>query len=183
MNRYAWLLIVVVVLTFAGGSRCAWAQPADEWWIFDNQDFTAFRINSSADLSTSTLYAGSFPALNPTLRLQVGKRYQVTVINSSIHPFQVLAKAPSFSNDIILLSMGGTAGSFESDPDVKWTDDGQPSNGKVTFTLTQGLYNAMQDNSGGITRVPGYRCGVHVSIMRGDFEVSLLPGTRYWRLR
>lgn len=101
---------------------------------------------------------------NPTLTVRLGGRYQVTVTNYTVHPFQVLSKGPSVNADVPLLTMGPTTSSFESDPDVAWEDDGA---GTVTFTLTLGLYNAMVESG----RVPGYRCLLHTVTMRGDFNV------------
>ncbi|MEN6575089.1 MAG: PQQ-dependent sugar dehydrogenase [Phycisphaerales bacterium] len=111
-----------------------------------------------------------FPPLgteNPTLPLELGKRYQVKVTNYSFHPFEVIAKATSASQDVVLLSMT-VQGSFESNPGVAWTDNGQ---GTVRFTLTAALYEAMVQGG----RNPGYRCRPHAATMRGDFTVAGLP--------
>ncbi len=86
------------------------------------------------------------------------------MIRYQAHPSEVLAKAPTATRDIVLLSMGGS-GAFESDPDVGWQDDGQ---GTVTFTLTQGLFEAMIEGE----HVSGYRCLPHLFSTRGDFAVS-----------
>jgi len=92
----------------------------------------------------------------------------VTVTNYLPHPFEVIAKGASAGTDIILLAMGGRTGPFESDTEVAWIDNGS---GTVTFTLTSGLYDAMIDSS----HVPGYRCGIHVFTMRGNFDVLAEP--------
>jgi len=55
-------------------------------------------------------------------------------------------------------------GSLEADPGVNWQDTGTST---VSFTLTQDLYNAMTVTG----KIPGYRCGAHVSTMRGNFTV------------
>ncbi|UCG48783.1 MAG: CHRD domain-containing protein, partial [Phycisphaerales bacterium] len=99
--------------------------------------------------------------------LDLGKRYQVRVTNYTVHPFEIIAKASSPSQDKVLMSMA-IQGPFESDPDVDWQDDGQ---GTVTFTLTGALYQAMIE--GGLS--PGYRCRPHQFQMRGDFTIAGLP--------
>ena len=55
---------------------------------------------------------------------------------------------------------------LESDSEIGWTDDGS---GTVAFKLSQNLYDAMNVPN----KRPGYRCGIHVSSMRGDFDVCL----------
>jgi len=106
------------------------------------------------------------PTLNPTLTLQIGKRYQIADPNFAAHPLEIIAKGSTFSSDVVLLSMKPlVTGSFENDTSVNWHD---PCTGTVSFTLTQALYNAMTPD---VNHVPGYRCGVHTSTMRGNFNV------------
>lgn len=157
------LLVIAVHIGFA---------QVDESWTFSDDGVDNYILTDSGSVSSSELYSGSFPASDPTINLVVGQRYQVTVTNASTHPFQLLAKGPVFSDDIILASQGTAVGSMESDPGLNWTDDGLSTNGAVEFTLTSDLVTAMNDASGGITRAPGYRCGVHISTMRGDFNIS-----------
>ena len=147
----------------------ALSQTPDYQWTFNNNGINDYTLTVA---SSTQLYAFSLPANDPPINLIIGKRYEVTVINFSIHPFQVIAKAPTSSGDIILLSMGATVGSFESDSEVAWSDTGA---GVVTFTLTQNLVNAM--NQAGL--IPGYRCGVHIDTMRGNFNVitPIVPQT------
>lgn len=109
---------------------------------------------------------GTVGADDPTLLLELGKRYQVTVANSSAHPFEVIAKGATDSGDTVLLSMKTDAGlPLESDTLIAWEDDGA---GTAAFTLTEDLYNAML---GTVDQRPGYRCGIHVVNMRGDFDI------------
>ncbi len=146
----------------------AFAVPAgadsDFQWTFDNSGFFSYTLTS---VSSTRLFSGSLPAANPVITLLVGMRYEVINVNSGAHPFQVLAKGSGAGSDVILLSQGSATGSMESDADVAWTDDGNTSNGKVAFTVTQALVDAM--NAGGNN--PGYRCAVHTGTMRGDFDV------------
>ena len=150
----------------ASGLLLVWAsvasaQPADQSWTFDNDSSNDYRLTV---VSSMDLFSGPLPVDDPTINLQVGLRYQVTIVNPGSHPFQVIAKATSFSQDLALLTQGGGAGSLESDPEVAWTDSG----GVVTFTMTQGLLDAMRQGG----RIPGYRCANHVSTMRGNFNVT-----------
>ncbi|MFH1717169.1 MAG: PQQ-dependent sugar dehydrogenase [Planctomycetota bacterium] len=143
------------------------AQPHDVALTFGNVDFLSYRLDAFEPADVD-LGAG-IGAEDPTLTLQLGKRYQVKVINYVPHPFEVIAKGTSAGADRVLLSMGGPLGPFESDPDVAWSDTGS---GTVAFTLTSGLYDALTDSG----RVPGYRCRVHASTMRGSFEVLVDAG-------
>jgi hypothetical protein len=112
---------------------------------------------------------GTLGADDPTLLLELGKRYQVTIGNSSLHPFEVIAKGAGSTQDTVLLSMATDIGVslLESDPLIAWEDDGA---GTAAFTLTQDLYNAML---GTVDQNPGYRCGIHSGNMRGDFDICL----------
>lgn len=136
---------------------------AVEGWTFGSPSSFGYTLDSYFPSTSGLGTVG--PALNPTLTIQIGKRYQVTVPNFSFHPLEIIAKAPTFSGDVVLLSQKSfVTGSFESDPGVNWQDTGIDT---VSFTLTQSLYNAMT----GTGEIPGYRCGAHVSTMRGNFNV------------
>jgi glucose/arabinose dehydrogenase len=140
------------------------AQPHDVAWTFGNEDFSFYRLDAFAPAGIPFAPIGSE---NPTLPLEMGKRYQITVTNYSIHPVEIIGKAASASEDKVLLSMA-TAGPLESNPGVAWEDDGK---GTVRFTLTIDLYQAMAEGG----RKPGYRCRPHATAMRGEFTVAGLP--------
>ncbi len=140
------------------------AQSYDTAWTFGNVDFFSYRLDAFEPGDIEFAPLGSE---NPTLPLELGKRYQVKVTNYSSHPFEVIAKAASASQDKVLLSMAAQ-GPLESDPAVAWEDNGT---GTVRFTLTIDLYQAMVEGG----RKPGYRCRPHASLMRGDFTVAGLP--------
>jgi glucose/arabinose dehydrogenase len=144
-----------------------YAQTPDESWTFSNNGNFDYTLTSVSD---SELFLGTLPANDPAINLRVGSRYRVSVVNFGPHPFEVLAKGNSAGEDVVLLAMGGTVGSFEGDVGVEWDDDGA---GNVTFTLTQPLVDAMHASN----LMPGYRCRAHASTMRGDFIV-LGTGTR-----
>lgn len=167
------VFLILCALTAINPSGIALAQ-SDFQWTLNDLGTTAWTINSASDVSSSSLHAGPFPASNPAINLQVGKRYEVTIVNALAHPFQILAKSSDFTGDIVLLSNGASAteGNFENDPAVGWTDDGAATNAKVAFTLTQTLLDAMRNGTGGVDRNPGYRCGIHINTMRGDFAVT-----------
>jgi hypothetical protein len=114
------------------------------------------------------LQLGTFSVDNPTLLLEVGKRYQVRVVNHTEYPLEVIAKGASAARDKVLLAMGSDGGTFAADPEVNWQDDGR---GTIRFTLTARLFNAMSD--GGLT--PGYRSRAQAATMRGDFAVTWMP--------
>jgi glucose/arabinose dehydrogenase len=104
---------------------------------------------------------------DPPIPLALGKRYQVKVTNYGQHPFEILAKGSTPSQDLVILSMSVNP-SLESDPEIDWQDDGR---GTVQFTMTMKLYEAMTRPG----HTPGYRCRPHLFQMRGDFIISGLP--------
>ncbi|MHC4564976.1 MAG: PQQ-dependent sugar dehydrogenase [Planctomycetota bacterium] len=153
------LAALAVVL---GNSRTAGAASHDVAWTFGNVSSSSYRLDAFEPADAGL--GASLGSEDPTLTVQIGRRYQVTVTNFIPHPFEVLAKGSSPGLDTILLAQGGKTGPFESDPDVDWVDSGS---GTITFTLTSSLHEAMLASG----RVPGYRCGVHIFSMRGDFNV------------
>jgi glucose/arabinose dehydrogenase len=145
-------------------SVSAQAQLFDVAWTFGNVGSSSYRLNS---FESSEIDFGTIGSEDPTLPLELGKRYQVQVLNYTVHPLEIIAKSTSPTQDNVLLSMA-IEGPFESDPQVNWEDDGQ---GTVRFTLTLPLYQAMTKND----KIPGYHCRPHFFNMRGDFLISGLP--------
>ncbi len=150
-----------------GASGTVEAASHDAAWTFGNVSSSSYRLDAFEPDDAGL--GASLGSEDPTLTVQIGKRYQVTVTNYLTHPFEVLAKGASTGADIVLLSMGSRTGPFESDPEVAWIDNGS---GTVTFTLTPGLHEAMIDSG----HVPGYRCKAHIFNMRGNFDV--LPAAK-----
>jgi hypothetical protein len=134
-------------------------------WTFGDDGSTAYRLETPEPYC---VHLGTFGGENPTLLLEVGKRYQVRVVHYTDYPLEVIAKAVSASRDKVLLSMGSDAGTFAADPEVNWQDDGR---GTIRFTLTPRLFEAMAE--GGLT--PGYRCRAQAATMRGNFAVTWMP--------
>ncbi|MHC4118609.1 MAG: PQQ-dependent sugar dehydrogenase [Planctomycetota bacterium] len=156
ISASAFLLAVPVFCAIAG------AASHDVGWTLGNIGSASYRLDA-VEPDDAELGA-DLGAQDPTLTLQIGKRYQVYVTNFIPHPLEVLAKGPSAGSDVILLAQGTRTGPFESDPGVAWVDNGS---GTVSFTLTSALHKAMTEAG----HVPGYRCGLHVLSMRGDFNV------------
>lgn len=137
-------------------------------WTFGNMGNQSYILNS---FEPNDILLGDFEIENPTLLLYLGKRYQITVIDDVNQPFEIIAKgANSEQDDILLSATPDMVGLFESDPNVGWDDN---ELGTVTFTLTEGLYNAMISSN----KRPGYRCGVYIDNMRGNFDVCAAPIT------
>ncbi len=134
-------------------------------WTFGDNGSEAYRLEAREPYC---IHLGTFGGENPTLLLEMGKRYQVRVIHYTDYPLELIAKGASAASDKVLLSMGADAGVFAADPEVNWQDDGR---GTVRFTLTARLFNAMA--AGGLT--PGYRCRAQAATMRGDFAVTWMP--------
>lgn len=153
--------VAIVVFSILGLGASVSAQPPDFQWTFNNNGFLDYTLTS---VSSSELFDGALPVNDPTINLRVGKRYRVTVVNFGPHPFEVIAKGATAASDVVLLAQSGNVGSFEADSEVAWSDDGA---GHVAFTVTQNLVAAMNAPN----LIPGYRCGVHASTMRGDFFI------------
>ena len=120
MNRQKLLIAVVAVIL--GVSGTVEAASHDVAWTFGNVGSSSYRLDAFEPDDAGL--GASIGAEDPTLTLQIGKRYQVTVTNYLPHPFEVLAKGASAGADIVLLSMGSRTGPFESNPDVAWVDNG-----------------------------------------------------------
>ncbi len=144
------------------GVPAAQAQLCSGSWTFGDNGSTAYRLEAQ---EPCCIHLGTFGNENPTLLLEVGKRYQVRVLNYTDYPLELIAKGASESRDKVLLSMGLDTGAFAADPEVNWLDDGR---GTVRFTLTARLFKAMADE--GLS--PGYRCRAQPAVMRGDFAVT-----------
>jgi len=144
------------------GVPAAQAQLCNGSWTFGDNGSTAYRLEVQ---EPCPIQLGTFGGENPTLLLEVGKRYQVRVLNYADYPLELIAKGASASRDRVLLSMGSDGGAFAADPEVNWRDDGR---GTVRFTLTPRLFKAMADE--GLT--PGYRSRARPALMRGDFAVT-----------
>lgn len=155
--------VVAATLFFLTGAA-AQAQAPDVAWTFGAIGSSSYRLDA---FTPAGIEFGTIGSADPTLPLALGKRYQVRVTDHMMHPFEVIAKSPSPTQDNVLLSMS-IAGPFESDPKINWQDNGQ---GTVAFTLTAELYQAMTESG----RTPGYRCRPHFMEMRGDFTVAGLP--------
>jgi hypothetical protein len=144
------------------GVPTAQAQLCSGSWTFGDNGSTAYRLEAQ---EPCCIRIGTFGNENPTLLLEVGKRYQVRVLHYTDYPLELIAKGASATRDKVLLSMGSDAGAFAADPEVNWLDDGR---GTVRFTLTARLFKAMAE--GGLT--PGYRSRAQAAAMRGDFAVT-----------
>ncbi len=161
------LVLLVPGLATAQAQLCSesCAPLCNGSWTFGDNGYGAYRLEAPEPCRISL---GTFNVDNPTLLLEIGKRYQVRVVHYTDYPFEVIGKGASDSRDQVLLSMGSDAGLFTADPEVNWQDDGR---GTVQFTLTARLFDAMSE--GGLT--PGYRSRAQAASMRGDFAVTWMP--------
>ncbi|MHC4510256.1 MAG: PQQ-dependent sugar dehydrogenase [Planctomycetota bacterium] len=156
------IAVVAGMAVIIGTSATVGAASHDVAWTFGNVSSSSYRLDAFEPDDAGL--GASLGSEDPALTVQIGKRYQVKVTNFGPHPLEILAKGSSAGSDTILLAQGSRAGPFESDPEVAWQDNGS---GTVTFTLTPGLHDAMLASG----HVPGYRCGVHIFSMRGNFDV------------
>lgn len=162
----SFLVLSFLVLPFLG-SPTAHAQVCNGSWTFGDDGFGAYRLEARPPCH---VHLDAFGGANPTLLLDVGRRYEVRVVDYRSYPLELIAKGASAARDKVLLSMGSDTGEFAADPEVDWQDDGQ---GTVQFTLTPRLFLAMAE--GGLT--PGYRSRSRAATMRGDFVVTWTPPT------
>jgi len=140
---------------------------SDAQFTVVNNGASSWRLES---YSPSEANVGPLAVPSPTLNLVIGKRYEITDPNFSVHPFELIAKGASAAQDTILLSMRvGVTGTFESNPNVNWQDNGTAV---VAFTLTPALAADAMAVPG---QVPGYRCGVHTTTMRGNIDIKAAP--------
>ncbi len=141
-------------------------EEPDHRFRFTNSDDKDYQISS---FSSDAVFSGFPFSADPTLTLQIGQRYEATVANSGSHPLQILSQGADAKSDVVLLSQGGVVGALEEDPEIAWKDDGARYEGKIAFTVTQRLVDAMN----GRGHQPGYRCSVHVFLAR--VELSIAP--------
>lgn len=150
----------VALIVALSSAVSVWA-ASDYQFTLNNDGFgISYRLTS---VSSPKVYAGSLPANNPTINLIQGRRYGITVVDFGIHPVEIIARGATAGSDVVLLSQGFLAGSLEGDAGIAWVDSG----GVVEFTVTPTLVAAMRQGG----RTPGYRCGVHVTTMRGGFAL------------
>jgi len=139
---------------------------SDAQFTINNNGLSSWRLDS---YSPPEANVGPLAVANPTLNLVRSKRYEITDPNFGAHPFQLIAKGATSAQDTVLLSYGAVVGTFESDPNVNWQDTGTAI---VSFTLTNALANAMSPDT---NHVPGYRCGIHTTTMRGNINIKAAP--------
>jgi len=99
------------LITFLGASVAVKAASHDVAWTFGNVGSFSYRLDAFSPADAGLV--ANIGRENPTLTLHIGQRYQVTIINYTVHPFQVIAKGASAGADIPLLSMGVTTSPFE----------------------------------------------------------------------
>ena len=129
--------------------------PPDITWTFGNVGSSSYRLDS---FTPSDIEFAPLGSQDPAIPLEMGKRYQVKVTNYGQHPFEILAKGSSPSQDLVILSMSVNP-SLESDPEIDWQDDGR---GTVQFTMTMKLYEAMTR----MGHTPSHRCRPQLFQMR-----------------
>ena len=113
----------------------------------DNDGAQAYFVTSITGSEQPT----SLNENNSTWTLTEGTRYELTIVNSGVHPFQIRN-----SSNNKLLSQNST-GTFEDDSDVNFVDDGQKFNFTVTSTLA--------------AEISTYFCGIHTSI-NGNININ-----------
>lgn len=106
---------------------------------------------------------------NPTMSFRIGERYRLINNQSALHPFTIAAQG---SPSDLLLRQGAATGTFESDPDVAWTNS--PVS-EMTFTMTPALADALFASG----KDPVYFCEVHLE-MEGAVGFLAQPSPFEW---
>jgi hypothetical protein len=160
---YSRFLPVLLICFF---SAPVFAQSDAQFTVVNN-GLSSWQLDS---YSPAEANVGPLAVANPTLNLVINKRYDITDPNFGAHPFELIAKAASAAQDTILLSARvGVTGTFESDSNVAWQDTGTAV---VSFALTDALAAQMSPDA---NHVPGYRCGIHITTMRGNINIKAAP--------
>ncbi len=155
-------------LLFGGLAASATAQPADVTVEFLPEGEHAWYVQSQSPPDAGVVTETGSGNLNPTLSLEIGKRYTFINTDTVIHPFAIFASGPP--NDLLLRQ--AATGTMEDDPDVNWENDPQSD---MTFTLTPQLADALQSEG----RTPSYMCEAH-PMMSGDIVFTQQPSPFQW---
>ncbi len=115
------IAVVAGMAVIFGASATVGAASHDVAWTFGNVSSSSYRLDAFEPEDAGL--GASLGSADPTLTVQIGKRYQVTVTNFVPHPVELLAKGASAGADTFILSMGSRTYQFESDPEVAWVDD------------------------------------------------------------
>lgn len=104
------------------------------------------------NVSAKSVVIHNTSGVNPTLRLEVGKRYMFTHANFAAHPFQLGSANPfdRLNPFGAALSFGGASLPFENDADVDFVE----TESEVFFTLTPRLAQQLSKRG-----VPAWRDG------------------------
>ncbi|MBI5155585.1 hypothetical protein HZA57_10150 [Candidatus Poribacteria bacterium] len=140
----------------------------DESLVFVDNFGNAWQLSSTSDSLVGTTGVD-----NPSLSLEVGKRYKGTYTAPLVHPFVLMAKGTSAGGDSALLVQGSGTGSLEGDATIDWFNSGSD----FYFNLSPTLADAM---NGTASQNPGYRCNVHTTTMRGDITFRAVATGLIW---
>ena len=116
-----------------------------------NDGASAYYVSEQNGGSITTLNEN-----NSSWSLEVGQRYEITIVNPNAHPLMLRNSA-----DEVLLGMdNGGSGSFQNDSEVNFVSN--QSDGSFNFTVTQDLADVL-DN---------YACQIHISSMQGPITIN-----------
>lgn len=146
------LLLIATFLLFACGNDDDMQAPIEEPDTFD-ASITLDNAGTSAWVVTAV--TGSINAFdpseqNPSIQLELGKRYRFINNGGTSHPLEFRNEAGA-----VLLAQDNQVGAFEGDSNVNFVADGDG----VTFTITQSLLDVLAR----------YHCSIHAA-MRGDIN-------------
>lgn len=153
LRLFSSLLVITFLLSACGNDD-------DMQALVENPDtfdasITLDNVGTSAWIVTAvTGSVDSFEpdAQNPSIQLELGKRYRFINNGGTSHPLEFRNEAGA-----VLLSQDNQVGAFEDDSNVNFVVNGD----RVTFTMTQSLFDVLAS----------YHCSIHVA-MRGDINPS-----------
>ena len=116
----------------------------------DNSGAQAYFVSEQNGGSVTTLNDD-----NSSWSLEIGQRYEITVVNSSPHPLMLRNAAGD-----VLLGMQNADGSFSDDASVDFVTN--QADGIFNFTVTPSLASALND----------YACQVHTNSMVGQVTAN-----------
>jgi len=116
----------------------------------DNSGAQAYFVSEQNGGSVTTLNDD-----NSSWSLEIGQRYEITVVNSSPHPLMLRNAAGD-----VLLGMQNADGTFSDDASVNFVTN--QADGIFNFTVTPSLASALND----------YACQVHTNSMVGQVTAN-----------
>ncbi|MBX7244220.1 MAG: hypothetical protein K1X53_01905 [Candidatus Sumerlaeaceae bacterium] len=166
MKRFGIMMAAACILSSVAGAQTT-SSVQIAW---DDFGTAGYFMSSFSPPSANVGLTGS-GNLNPTLSLQMGKRYKFTYTNAGSHPLEVVARGATFASDVAHLSLAVNP-SLESNSGIAWFETGSD----FYFNITGQLADALNAGAGGA----GYHCNFHPDTMRGGIVFTAADSNLLW---